>query len=111
MVTTILKLVVNIIVNIFIQPSVPVTLRPCLPVVILTTLSTLLNTTQTCFRHDFSSGIFIVSFFSGIVATALLIFLNGRLNINSRLRATIVIILNVQVFAGISSVQHFVFGK
>lgn len=109
MVTTILKLVVNIIVNIFIGPSVPVVIRPCLPVVIITTLSTLLNTTQTCFRHDFSSHIFIVSFLTGIIATALLIFLNGRLNINSRLRATIVIMLNVHVFSGISTVEHFVF--
>lgn len=71
--TAILGLILGALIGIVVHPDIPVVIQPYLPIMVLAALDALLGAARAYFERSFSDKVFVISFFSNVIAATLLV--------------------------------------
>ena len=102
-------LVVGIVLELLLQPSVPLWLQPYLPIAVVAALDAVFGAFRALLAGNFSDRIFVISFLSNIVVAALLVFLGDQLGVGAQMSTGVVVVLAMRIFANAAAIRRQLF--
>ena len=105
----VLGLIIGVVIGVFVRPDIPIALQPYLPIMVLAALDALLGAARAYFQRSFSDKVFVISFFSNVITTTLLLLLRTPLGVGSQLQTAVIVVLGIRIFTNVSSIRRFIF--
>ncbi len=105
----VLGLIIGVVIGIFVRPELPVEMQPYLPIMVVAALDALLGAARAYFERRFSDRVFIISFFSNVITSTLLVLLGNQLGVGSQLQTAVIVVLGIRIFSNVSAIRRFIF--
>lgn len=93
----------------FVKPDIPIVLQPYLPIMVVAALDALLGAARAYFERSFSDKVFVISFISNVLTSALLVLLGNQLGVGSQLQTAVIVVLGIRIFSNVSAIRRFIF--
>lgn len=107
--TAVLGLILGVLIGIVVHPDIPVVIQPYLPIMVLAALDALLGAARAYFERSFSDKVFVISFFSNVIAATLLVLLGNQLGVGAQLQTAVIVVLGIRIFSNVSAIRRFIF--
>ncbi len=104
-----LGLVVGTIIGLVLQPDVPIWLQPYLPIAVIAALDAVFGAVRATLDGIFNDKVFVVSFLANVVVAAFIVYLGDQLGVGSQLSTGVVVVLGVRIFSNVASIRRHLF--
>ena len=61
-------LILGVLIGVVVHPDIPIVIQPYLPIMVVAALDALLGAARAYFERNFSDKVFVISFFSNVIA-------------------------------------------
>ena len=105
----VLGLALGIVLGLVVSPEVPVWLQPYLPIAVIAALDAVFGATRAALEGIFNDRVFVISFLSNVVVSALIVFLGDKLGVGAQLSTGVVVVLGVSIFSNVAAIRRHLF--
>ena len=105
----ILGLILGVLIGIVVHPDIPIVIQPYSPIMVVAALDALLGAARAYFERNFSDKVFVISFFSNVIAATLLVLLGNQLGVGAQLQTAVIVVLGIRIFSNVSAIRRFIF--
>ena len=102
-------LILGVLIGVVVHPDIPIVFQPYLPIMIVAALDALLGAARAYFERNFSDKVFVISFFSNVIAATLLVLLGNQLGVGAQLQTAVIVVLGIRIFSNVSAIRRFIF--
>lgn len=102
-------LVIGVAVGLFVQPTAPTWLQPYLPIAVVAALDAVFGGVRALLDGIFDDKVFVVSFLSNAVISAMIVFLGDQLGVGSQLSTGVVVVLGIRIFSNAAAIRRHIF--
>ena len=99
-------LLVGIVLGLLLQPTVPVWLQPYLPIAVVAALDAVFGAFRSVLDGLFNDRIFVISFLSNVLVSAVIVFLGDQLGVGSQMSTGVVVVLTMRIFANVAAIRR-----
>lgn len=103
-------LVAGVVLGFALEPTVPLWLQPYLPIAIVAALDAMFGGVRAKLDGIFDDKVFVVSFLSNAVISAMIVFLGDQLGVGSQLSTGVVVVLGIRIFSNAAAIRRKLFG-
>ncbi len=103
-------LVAGVVLGFVLEPTVPLWLQPYLPIAIVAALDAMFGGVRAKLDGIFDDKVFVVSFLSNAVISAMIVFLGDQLGVGSQLSTGVVVVLGIRIFSNAAAIRRKLFG-
>jgi small basic protein len=109
-VIALIGLVAGVVLGFVLEPTVPLWLQPYLPIAIVAALDAMFGGVRAKLDGIFDDKVFVVSFLSNAVISAMIVFLGDQLGVGSQLSTGVVVVLGIRIFSNAAAIRRKLFG-
>ncbi|MCW2941042.1 MAG: hypothetical protein JWN00_4027 [Actinomycetia bacterium] len=103
-------LVAGVVLGFVLEPTVPLWLQPYLPIAIVAALDAMFGGVRAKLDGIFDDKVFVVSFLSNAVISAMIVFLGDQLGVGSQLSTGVVVVLGIRIFSNAAAIRRKLLG-
>ena len=104
-----LALVIGVVLGLVLEPTVPAALQPYLPIAVVAALDAVFGAVRAQLEGIFDDKVFVVSFVSNVLFSALVVFLGDQLGVCGQLSTGVVVVLGIRIFSNAAAIRRRVF--
>jgi small basic protein len=109
-VIALIGLVAGVVLGFVLEPTVPLWLQPYLPIAIVAALDAMFGGVRAKLDGIFDDKVFVVSFLSNAVISAMIVFLGDQLGVGSQLSTGVVVVLGIRIFSNAAAIRRKLLG-
>jgi small basic protein len=97
------------VVGIVLEPGIPLVLQPYLPIAIVAAMDALFGAFRAYLEGSFSDRVFVVSFVSNVLISALIVYVGDQIGVGSQLSTGVVVVLAIRIFTNVAAIRRVLF--
>lgn len=101
-------LVIGVVLGLFLEPTLPSALRPYLPIMIVAAIDALFGALRAYLERTFSDRVLVVSFFSNVLISALIVFVGDQIGVGAQLSTGVIVVLGIRIFTNAAAIRRVV---
>ncbi|CAI9408911.1 MULTISPECIES: small basic family protein [Aestuariimicrobium] len=102
----ILGLLLGLVLGLVLEPTLPTVLAPYLPIMIVAALDALFGALRAYLERVFSDRVFVVSFVSNVVISALIVWVGDQIGVGSQLATGVIVVLGIRIFTNSAAIRR-----
>ena len=102
----ILGLLLGLVLVLVLEPTLPTVLAPYLPIMIVAALDALFGALRAYLERVFSDRVFVVSFVSNVVISALIVWVGDQIGVGSQLATGVIVVLGIRIFTNSAAIRR-----
>ena len=102
-------LLAGIVVGLVLEPSIPLVLQPYLPIAIVAAMDAIFGGFRAYLEGNFSDRVFITSFISNVLISALIVYVGDQIGVGSQLSTGVVVVLAIRIFTNVAAIRRVLF--
>lgn len=102
-------LLIGIGLGLVLQPTVPAGLQPYLPIAVVAALDAVFGALRAHLESRFDDKVFVISFVSNVMISALIVYLGDQLGVGSQLSTGVIVVLGIRIFSNTAAIRRKIF--